>query len=318
MNDPEKSNNKKDGRGLVFNIQKFSLHDGSGIRTLIFLKGCPLKCRWCANPEGQSQLPELAFAAEKCIGTNECGLCMQACQPQAISETDDGVIAIDRACCTNCGDCADACPAKALELFGDFMSADDVIKIVEEDSAFYARSGGGLTVSGGEPLMQAGFVIRLLKTAQGRGINTAIETTGYCRWDILEAACHGANQIFYDIKSLDPEKHKSETGVDNKVIVENLQKLCHHFPETPITVRTPVVPGFNDAPEDIKAIAGFIETLPGTIEHELLPYHRFGESKYKQLGKEYPLTGLEPPPHEQIAGLRDASRAPTPARTPLH
>ena len=316
MNDPEKSNNKKDDHGLVFNIQKFSLHDGSGIRTLIFLKGCPLKCSWCANPEGQSHLPELAFAAEKCIGTNECGLCMQACQPEAISETDDGIIAIDRECCTNCGDCADACPAKALELFGDHMSVDDVIKVVEEDSAFYARSGGGLTVSGGEPLMQAGFVTSLLKKAQGRGINTAIETTGYCSWDVLEAACHVTNQIFYDIKSLDPEKHKSETGVDSKVIVENLQKLCRHFPDTPITVRTPVVPGFNDSPEDIRAIAEFIETLPGKVEYELLPYHRFGESKYKQLDKEYPLTGLEPPLQEQIVSLRGTASALKPAQSP--
>jgi pyruvate formate lyase activating enzyme len=304
MKNQKKSNPQKDDHGLVFNIQKFSLHDGSGIRTLIFLKGCPLKCKWCANPEGQSHLPELAFAAEKCIGIAECGLCVPACQVEAVSETDDGMIAIDRKRCTNCGDCVDACPARALELFGDFMSADDLIRIVEEDSAFYARSGGGLTVSGGEPLMQAEFVILLLQAAQGRGIDTAIETTGFCDWDVLESACRSANQVFYDIKSLDPEKHKSEAGVDNRVIVENLQKLCRHFPDLSITVRTPVVPGFNDSPEDIRAIAELIERLPGAIEFELLPYHRFGESKYQQLGKGYPLTGLEPPPHEQIIGLK--------------
>lgn len=309
MNCPRKRDSNGDGRGLVFNIQKFSLHDGSGIRTLIFLKGCPLKCKWCANPEGQSSVPELAFNAERCIGAKECGLCIQACKPDAIATADDGKVKIDRKRCTDCGDCVDACPSKTLELFGDYMSVDDALKVVEEDSGFYARSGGGLTVSGGEPLMQAGFVARLLESAQGRGIDTAIETTGYCGWEALEAACRSANQIFYDIKSLDSEKHKSETGVDNKPILKNLRRLCVSFPKRPITVRTPIVPGFNDSPEDVAAIADLLGKLSGSIEYELLPYHKFGEPKYRQLDKEYPLHGLEPPQQEAMAVLKGTLQA---------
>ena len=298
----------KDDRGLVFNIQKFSLHDGAGIRTLIFLKGCPLKCKWCANPEGQSHLPELAINVEKCIGVDECRLCVKVCGPQAIIETEDGKISVDRKRCTDCGDCVEACPSKALTLFGDYMSVDEVLKVVEEDSGFYARSGGGLTVSGGEPMMQAGFVIRLLEAARGRGIDTAIETTGYCDWDPLETACRSANQIFYDVKSLDAEKHRRETGVGVKLILDNLRKLCETSPQTPITIRTPVVPGFNDSPQDIGAIAEYLDALPCPVEYELLPYHGFGEPKYRQLGKEYPLAGLEPPYQEKIAALKDLAR----------
>jgi len=184
-----------------------------------------------------------------------------------------------------------------------------IIKVVEEDGVFYARSGGGLTLSGGEPLSQAAFVVRLLQSAQGRGIDTAIETTGYCAWKDLESACRHVNQIFYDIKSLDAEKHRSHTGVDNRLILENFQRLCDSFPETSIIVRTPVVPGFNDSEGDIKAIVDFIGEAPGSIQHELLAYHRFGEPKYLQLGKKYPLHSLEPPHEERMTALREISRA---------
>ena len=160
--------------------------------------------------------------------------------------------------------------------------------------------------------MQADFVIRLLQAAQRRGIDTAIETTGYCEWNVLEAACRNANQLFYDIKSLDPEKHRRETGVDNELILDNLHKLCRHFPNTPVTVRTPVVPGFNDTPDDMRAIRGFFETLPRSVEFELLPYHRFGESKYRQLGKQYSLKDIEPPLQEHMMDLKCWSSAQEP------
>ena len=302
--------NRADDTGLVFNIQKFSLHDGAGIRTLVFLKGCPLKCAWCANPEGQSHRPELAFNTDMCIGVAECGLCLEACGPQAVSSTTDGKIAIDRGLCSDCGDCAEACPSKALKLFGDRMSVGEALKVVEEDSAFYARSGGGLTLSGGEPLAQADFAIHLLEAARARGIDTAIETTGYCAWDTLEAACGAANRIFYDVKSLDSEKHKRETGVDNKLILENLERLRERFSGLSITARTPIVPGFNDSPEDIEAISRYLRSLPGDIEHELLPYHGFGESKYGQLGIRYPMKNLEPPSEQRMVALRGVSGSP--------
>ena len=161
--------------GLIFNIQKFSLHDGTGIRTLVFLKGCPLTCEWCSNPEGQGDSPELVFSRDRCIGADECELCLRVCGPRAISCDGDGKAQIDRLACDNCGECVSACPSKALEMSCRLMSVDDVIREVEEDGSFYARSGGGLTVSGGEPLSQAEFVKQLLITARRRGLNTAIE-----------------------------------------------------------------------------------------------------------------------------------------------
>ena len=293
---PETDLIRSGDRGLVFNVQKFSLHDGAGIRTLIFLKGCPLKCLWCANPEGQSFQPEIACIADKCIGMSECGMCAKVCPEDSIGQNSEGKIEIDRRSCTDCGDCAGACPAKAFKLFGKYMSVEEVIKVVEEDSSFYARSGGGLTLSGGEPLSQGAFVDRLLQSARDRGIDTAIETTGYCNWKDMEAACRNVNQIFYDIKCVNPEKHEKHTGIDNKLILENFRMLCESFPTTPITVRTPVVPGFNDSMEESGAITELLSALPRSIERELLPYHRFGEPKYGQLGRQYPLEDLEAPP----------------------
>jgi pyruvate formate lyase activating enzyme len=291
-------------RGLVFNIQKFSLHDGSGIRTLIFLKGCPLSCRWCANPEGQSFEPELACRADRCIGQAECDRCRAACEVEAIRFREDGRIEIAREVCTACGDCVEACPSKALELFGKPMSVDELIRVVEEDGSFYARSGGGVTLSGGEPLSQAGFVLNFLKKARARGIDTALETSGLCKWEDLEQACRWVNQVFFDVKTLDRQKHEAGTGVGNERILENLRRLCETFPSLPVTVRTPVIPGFNDSPADIRAIAAFLDGFPGTVSYELLPFHRFGEGKYEQLGKVCPHRGLEPPGREKMEDLR--------------
>jgi pyruvate formate lyase activating enzyme len=307
---PETHNTNQPGqdesvRGLIFNIQKFSLHDGSGIRTLVFLKGCPLTCKWCANPEGQAYTPELAYRPDKCIGTSECDRCRGVCEVDAIRCGEDGRVEISRELCSDCGKCVDVCPSKALELLGTSMSADELIKVVEEDSSFYARSGGGVTLSGGEPLAQTEFVLEFFKKARARGIDTALETSGLCRWEDLEQACRLVNHVFFDVKALDRGKHEEGAGAGNERILENLGRLRETFPELPVTVRTPVVPDFNDSPEDIRAIAAFLDRLPGgRVEYELLPYHRFGESKYSQLGKVYPLRGMEPPRKEQIEDLR--------------
>ena len=302
-------NKGEEDNGLIFNVQKFSLHDGAGIRTLVFFKGCPRKCKWCSNPEGQSYSPELAFNTNKCIGTAECDWCMRACKLEAIREGADGKIEIDKNACDNCGECAEACPSKALELFGAYMTVDEVISVVEEDSGFYARSGGGLTLSGGEPLSQAEFAAKLLKTARARGIDTAIETTGHCAWEDLANICPHVNQIFFDIKSMDADKHKAGIGVGSERILENLRKLSKTFPEIPLTVRTPIIPGFNDSPEDIRAIVNFLSDTSRACEYELLPYHRFGEPKYRQIGKEYPLQEIEPPSQERMTILREVIRS---------
>jgi len=296
-------------RGLIFNIQKFSLHDGSGIRTLVFLQGCPLACSWCSNPEGQARLPVLAFDANKCIGTSECDLCVPLCGAGAIAHGGDGKVQIDRVLCNDCGECVDACPSRALELLGKSMSVEEVLDTVEEDSSFYVRSGGGLTLSGGEPLSQAAFAVELLQAARSRGIGTALETSGHCRWEDLQEACGHVDQVFYDIKSADSARHEAHAKVGNGLILRNLRKLCEHFPDLPVVVRTPIIPGFNDSPGDVGAIARLVNDLPGSPRHELLPYHGFGEPKYRRLGKEYPLCDLEPPTEERMARLREVAVA---------
>lgn len=291
-------------QGLIFNIQKFSLHDGTGIRTLVFLKGCPLACRWCSNPEGQRSHSELVLTRDLCIGTDECERCLGVCGPHAIRCGSDGRVEIDRLLCDDCGECASVCPSKALEMSGRLLGVDEVIREVEEDGSFYARSGGGLTVSGGEPLSQAEFVKQLLITARRRGLNTAIETSGLCSWKSFEEVAPHVDQILYDIKCIDVETHRQETGISNERILENFAKLRRRFPQTPVVVRTPIIPGVNDTEQEIRAIVDRIEEAGGASAYELLPYHGFGEPKYRKLGRTYPLEHVKPPSEARMASLR--------------
>jgi len=289
----------------VFDVQRFSLHDGSGIRTLVFLKGCPLRCAWCSNPEGQTCAPQLAYDATRCIGRAACGeACQRACEVSAIHPAAGDQVEIDLTACTVCGSCVLVCPSQAIELLGEGMSVGEVLELVERDGLFFARSGGGLTLSGGEPLLQADFAVRLLEEARRRGIHTAIETSGCAPWGDVERVCRHVDQVFYDVKCMDAERHREATGTGNGRILENLRRLREAFPELPVVVRTPVVPGFNDSPEQIRAICDFLCGLPGRLCYELLPYHHFGEPKYRKLGKAYPLPGVEPPPAERMAALR--------------
>ena len=291
-------------KGLVFNIQKFSLHDGPGIRTIVFLKGCPLACMWCSNPEGRAPSPELILTCDRCIGTEECDRCITVCLEHAITKGENGELSIDRSHCDGCGDCAYVCPSKALEVSGEWVSVGEVLSIVEEDDAFYARSGGGLTVSGGEPLAQGAFVRALLEAARSRGIDTAIETSGLCNWKTMRDVAPLADRIYFDIKCLDPEKHEQVTGVSNRKILENFQRLRAGFAEVDVVVRTPIIPGVNDSEDDIQAIAEFVDQAGGASAYELLPYHGFGEPKYAKVGKHYPLSHLKPPSDERIRALQ--------------
>lgn len=294
--------------GFVFNIQHYSIHDGPGIRTLVFLKGCPLKCSWCSNPESQQLNPEMALNTSRCIGIDECNRCSEVCPAGAILINSQKKIEIDRVLCNNCLRCADACPSKALSVFGKLMSVEEVLEAVEKDSIFYSRSEGGLTISGGEALAQADFTAEILKEAKRRRIDTSLETSGHAEWDSVEKVCQYLDTIFYDIKCIDSSKHKRFTGVANERILENFNRLCASFPSTPVTVRTPVIPGFNDTEEDILSVINFIESFPN-VKYELLEYHRLGEPKYGYIGREYPLGGTPVINEEHMAALRKLVKA---------
>lgn len=271
--------------GYVFNIQKYSLHDGPGIRTVVFLKGCHLRCRWCSNPESQLTKPEISYNKQKCINCKEC---TEMCDKKAISYkiVDRDQIIIDRNKCNNCGKCANICPSKAITMYGELTSYKDVVDIVEKDMDFYSKSQGGLTISGGEPLLQSEFSKSILKEAKSRRIHTAIETCGYGQWSDLKEICNFLDYIIFDIKSMNDKKHKEYTGVSNKVILDNFIKLCEEFPNTKKLVRTPIIPGFNDTIDDIQNIRIFIKEQEN-VKHELLPYHSLGKIKYENLGREY-------------------------------
>ncbi|HWR42009.1 (2S)-3-sulfopropanediol dehydratase activating enzyme [Sporomusa sp.] len=286
------NNRANEKSGYVFNIQRYSLHDGLGIRTVVFLKGCPLQCRWCSNPESQKFTPELAYNKSKCIGYEACSRCQKVCTYGAVGQSQDGTIELSWDNCQHCFQCVDQCPSKALHTFGRQMNVADIVKVVEADSAFYMRSGGGLTISGGEPLMQADFVIDILKEAKKRRIDATIETCGYALWDDLRRVGDYLKTIIFDIKSMNSDKHKEFTGVNNDSILANLTALRITFPQLHILVRTPVIPGFNDSEADIGAILNYIEGWPN-ISYELLPYHRLGQQKYKYLGRDYSMEAAQ-------------------------
>jgi pyruvate formate lyase activating enzyme len=274
--------------GIVFNIQKYSVHDGPGIRTVVFLKGCPLRCSWCSNPESQKAQPQLIYNRNKCLTLEHCVRCLEVCTAGAIKSGEENRVRIDRETCTECLLCAKACPSLALNVYGEAMTVAQVIEKVEEDSAFYSRSGGGLTVGGGEPMHQAEFAVSLLKEAKRRRINAAMETCGFCRWEDLREACGFLDTLLYDVKSMDPEKHRAFTGVSNDLILENLKRVRDAFPDLPVWVRTPIIPGFNDDQEDIRPILQHIQSMPNTC-FEALDYHRMGKPKYEYLGIEFPM-----------------------------
>lgn len=258
--------------GTIFNIQPYSLHDGPGIRTNVFLKGCPMRCLWCANPESQEVFPQAYFDKSKCISDSGCNLCQGL--REKVSLIDDGE------------KYADLCPSGAISIYGREMSIGEVLNRVESESAFYAHGSGGMTLSGGEPFMQGEFTLELLKEARRRRIHTAVETCGFCDTELLHQAAQYIDYIMYDIKCMDSEKHKRFTGQGNALILKNLEMLFDEFPALHKHIRTPVIPNFNDNENDIKMIADFLQKHTN-YSYELLPYHRFGEGKYEMLGRKY-------------------------------
>jgi len=262
--------------GMIFNIQKFSVHDGPGIRTTVFLKGCPLRCLWCHNPESYEPGPELTVMETRCI---QCGACRDIC-PKHLFYWDESS---DFSRCNRCGQCVEACPTSARQMAGCVMTVDEVIGKVMKDRIFYDDSGGGVTISGGEPLFQPGFLKALLMALKHRGIHTAVDTSGFCPQDDLMAIAGLTDLFLFDIKMMDEQKHRHYTGVSNQPIIRNLMVLGQIHSH--IWIRIPVIPGINDDDENIQSTARLAASIPGVRQINLLPYHHMGVSKFRRFNR---------------------------------
>ncbi|MGN1202153.1 MAG: glycyl-radical enzyme activating protein [Eubacterium sp.] len=283
------SNFNSNKKGIVFNIQHYSIHDGPGIRTAVFLKGCPLRCRWCANPESQQKKIELGWTKNDCIG---CGGCLTLLGNYGCKYIDDKII-WSTDIIPDPNRVKRACPSTALHAIGEEKTVDEIIKAVEKDKVFYSNSGGGLTISGGEPLMQSDFTLALLKAAKARQINTAMETSAFGDTDVFVEIAGQLDYLFTDIKCFNDELHKKNTGVSNKLILKNIKAVRGAYPDLKICIRTPVIPNVNDSESEISKISRFVKSLGGNTEYELLKYHKLGIPKYESLHRDYPMGNLE-------------------------
>lgn len=288
-------------RGLIFDVKHFAVHDGPGVRATVFLKGCPLRCLWCHSPESQSSEVEIGIYSSLCIG---CGACVEACPTGART-----IVPIKVRCelCSGCGRCAEACYAGALVKFGDWATVEDVMREVDKDRMLLEASGGGVTLSGGEPTAQPFFASGLLKALKEAGYHTALDTCGQAPWRALNDITNHTDLVLYDLKHMDPRAHLEMTGATNELILSNLRKLTQRGSKT--IIRVPVVPGFNDSTENIQAMAGFLGSLINIVSVELLPYHDLGALKYEALGREYQLGHLHPPKMDSLEEIRRALEA---------
>jgi len=284
-------------QGNIFDIQRFSVNDGPGIRTTVFFKGCPLRCLWCDNPESQSGHSQLMFIESLCT---RCGNCVAACSRKANTQASDGTIRLNRETCQNCGRCAATCLSGARVISGKAMSLREVMEVIGKDEMFYRNSGGGVTASGGEPTQQPEFLKKLFRACHQSGIHTTLDTSGYVAWPVLKEILKHADLVYYDLKHINPEKHRQLTGVDNGLILDNARRISRSG--VPMVIRLPMIPGYNDATENIKEIASFIASLK--VERvDILPFHTLGRKKYDHLGMAYRLGDLKSYTGEEIARL---------------
>ena len=300
--------------GRLYDIQGFSVQDGPGIRTTAFLKGCPLRCPWCHSPESQAFNKQLSWMSMRCLGLEACNSrCMKACPKDAIEEgplkTDVQTgaqlrtVHVKRDLCDNCGACADKCYAEALTMCGKDYTSEDLVNRLLQDRNFFENSGGGVTISGGEPLCQIDFVVEVLKGLKENGIHTALDTTGFAPWETLERTMPYVDLYLYDLKHMDSAKHKATVGVPNEQIKENVKKLAEHGKA--LQIRIPVIPRFNEDEENIRATAEFCVGLGSAVQViQLLPYHNMGVMKYLRISDGKPLEAT-PPSDEKMEHLRD-------------
>ena len=281
-------------QGNMINITRFCTDDGPGIRTTVFLKGCPLRCLWCHNPESQSIKAQLMYYADSCIS---CGACVKVCPAGVHCFDEQGIHLLNRELCSACGTCVENCSG-ALEIAGKDMGIAEILQEVLRDKVFYDNSGGGLTISGGEPLMHPEFTKELLRCAKEQGIHTCMETCGYAKWETIEELVPYVDLFLWDVKETEEQKHKEYTGVSNKRILENLHKL--NETGAGIILRCPIIPGYNDRAEHLREIGCLAETLTNVQRVDVEPYHPLGKSKCDSLGKEYPLELLSFPEAELV------------------
>mgnify|MGYP005629501587 FL=1 len=289
---------------LIFDIKKFAIHDGPGIRTTVFFKGCPLACWWCHNPEALLPGQELVLFEEKCIA---CGECFRVCSQQAHEQLPDGTRVYHRDRCVLCGACTEVCYAEALVMEGRQVTVEELMVELRKDIPFYQNSGGGITLSGGEPTLQHEFALALLQQCKTEKLHTAVDTSGQTPWRVFESLLPYIDLVLYDIKHIDGNSHRTHTGSHNERILENLKRLGDTG--TPIEIRMPVIPTINDDEQDIEETARFLAGINGITRVEVLPYHKLGAAKYKRLGREYQLPEAEPPEAAKMLIIADALRA---------
>lgn len=269
-------------KGFVFDIQKFALHDGPGIRTTVFLKGCELRCKWCCNPESQLQPPQLSYELKKCT---HCMECIDSCKYGALSKNGDK-LKVDFGKCIGCGDCIKECAPGALKIFGYETDAQTVVSEVIKDKMYFDNSGGGITLSGGDPVSQPDFTYSILKLAKEKGIHTSLETSGHCKSEIIRKLAEVTDLFLFDFKHFKNAEHEKQTGVSNDIILSNLDFLCNNRQN--VILRCPIIPGVNDSLEHFRAIAEISNKYNSIREVEIMPFHDWGFHKYELIGMKRP------------------------------